>query len=73
MSRRKSTSKERVVAKDNEEYNKGYTHTRSKSTKAPIIKDACFFCGKPPGNSGVHEAATFQVNERVHACAVLRT
>jgi len=29
------------------------------------------FCGKPPGSSDIHEAATFQVNEHVYACAVL--
>ena len=31
----------------------------------------CFFCGEPPGNSGVHEAATYQIDKRVRACAVL--
>ena len=48
-----------------------FTHTRSKSTEKIVVKDACFFCGNPPGNSAIHEAATFQVNERVRACAVL--
>ena len=48
-----------------------FTQTRSKSTEKIVVKDACFFCGNPPGNSAIHEAATFQVNERVHACAML--
>ena len=66
----------RVLAKDSEEYNThmGCTHTsqRSKSTETSVIKDVCFFCGKPPGSNGIiHEAATFQFNEYVHACAVL--
>jgi len=49
----------------------GCMHTRSMCTDTNIKKDACFFCGKPPGSSGIHEAATFQVNEHVYACAVL--
>ena len=36
-----------------------------------VSKKVCFFCGEPPGNSGVHEAATFQIDKRVRACAVL--
>ena len=50
------------------------THTRSKcneSSSSSSIKAVCFFCEKLPGNSGIHEVATFQVNENVHACAVL--
>ena len=44
---------------------------RSQSTEDGVKKKVCFFCGEPPGNSGVHEAATFQINKRVRACAVL--
>ena len=53
--------------------NVGCTHTRSKcnESSSSSIKAVCFFCGKLPGNSGIHEVATFQVNENVHACAVL--
>jgi len=46
-------------------------HTKSKCTDTSSTKEACFFCGKLPGNIGIHEAATFQVNEHVYACAVL--
>ena len=28
-------------------------------------------CGKPPGTSGLHEATTFQVDERVRRCSML--
>jgi len=38
--------------------------------RAALTRHA-FFCRKPPGNIGIHEAATFQVNEHVQACAVL--
>ena len=48
-----------------------FTHTRSKSAEKIVVKYVCFFCINPPGNSAIHEAATFQVNERVRACAVL--
>ena len=44
---------------------------RSQSTEDGVKKNVCFFCGEPPGNSGVHEAATFQIDKRVRACAVL--
>lgn len=30
----------------------------------------CFFCGKPAGTIGLHDAATFQIDERVRACAL---
>ena len=45
--------------------------SRSQSIEASIQKDLCFFCGQPPGTSGLHEAATFQVDERVKNCAEL--
>ena len=56
-----------------EEYNTsmGCMHTRSKCTDTSSTKEICFFCGKPPSNIGIHEAAKFRVNERVYACAVL--
>ena len=34
-------------------------------------KNVCFFCGEAQGNSGMHEAATFQIDRRVCACAIL--
>ena len=60
----------RARAEDSEEYN---TQTRStpKRSRNSVLKDVCFFCETPPGISGLHEAATFQVNRRVHTCAVL--
>ena len=36
-----------------------------------VSKKTFFFCGQPPGTSGLHEAATFQVDKQVQACAVL--
>ncbi len=30
-----------------------------------------FFCGKSSGSVGLHEAATFQIDGRVRACALL--
>ena len=44
---------------------------RSQSTEPSILRGLCFFCGQPPGTSGLHEAATFQVDKRVKACAEL--
>ena len=35
------------------------------------FKKTCFFCGQPSGTSGLHEAATFQLDNRVRSCAVL--
>ena len=43
---------------------------RSRSVEIGVPKNVCFFCGKPPGTSGLHEAATFQVDERVRRCAM---
>ena len=45
-------------------------HSRSRSTKYCATKNVCFFCGEASGNSGIHEAATFQIDKRVRACAV---
>ena len=43
----------------------GCTHTRSKcnesSSSSSSIKAVCFFCGKPPGNSGIDEVAIFKM------------
>ena len=60
-----------VSSEDHNVYN-AYKYMRSQTTDSSILQtDVCFFCGKLPGTSGLHEAATFQVNERVKACAVL--
>ena len=66
-------AEKRAQTKDIKEHNTQieFTHTRSKSTEKIVVKDACFFCGNPPGNSAIYEAATFQVNEHVRVCAVL--
>ena len=44
---------------------------RSRSQSVSIQGDLCFFCEQPPGSSGLHEAATFQVDNRVQTCAEL--
>ena len=44
--------------------------SRSRSTEDCVTKNVCFFCGEASGNSVMHEAATFQIDKRVHACAV---
>jgi len=49
----------------------GCMHTKSKCTGTSSTKEACFLCGKLPGNIGIHEVATFQVNEHEYACVVL--
>ena len=36
-----------------------------------MTKEVCFFCGKSSGTEDIHEAATFQINNRVWACATL--
>ena len=60
-----------VSSEDHSVYNT-CKYMRSQTTDSSILQtDVCFFCGKLPGTSGLHEAATFQVNERVKACAVL--
>ena len=45
--------------------------SRSRSVESVILSDLCFFCGQPPGDSVLHEAATFQIDERVRTCAKL--
>ena len=45
------------------------TCKRSRSRSTNIQRDLCFFCEQPPGNSGLHEAATFQVDKWVQTCA----
>lgn len=44
---------------------------RSRRSQDGVQNNACFFCGEPPGDSGIHEAATHQIYKRVHTCAVL--
>ena len=63
----------RVKMKDSKEHNSQmeFTQTRSKSAEKIVITDVCFFCRNPPGNSVIHQAATFQVNEHVRVCAIL--
>ena len=34
-------------------------------------QDTCFFCRQPAGHDGLCEAATFQLDHRVHTCATL--
>ena len=54
------------------EDNTACKYMRSQITDNSILQnDVCFFCGKSPGTSGLHEVATFQVDKRVKACAVL--
>jgi len=38
--------------------------------KFVLQKILFFYCGGASGNSGVHEAATFQIDKQIHACAV---
>ncbi|CAJ1048465.1 hypothetical protein GWK47_003689 [Xyrichtys novacula] len=45
---------------------------RSQPSQTPEMRqDICFFCKQPTGNEGLHEAATFQVDNQVHAAATL--
>ena len=44
--------------------------SRSRSTEDCVTKNVCFFCGEASGNSGMHEAATFEIDKQVLACAV---
>ena len=48
-----------------------YTHRRLQGDEKSVQNDICFFCGQPSGTSGLHEAATFQLDSRVRSCAVL--
>ena len=45
--------------------------SRSQSIEPGILKTLCCFCGEPSNSSGLHEAATFQVDKRVGTCAEL--
>jgi len=65
-------AEKRLQAHDIEKYSTdgGCMHTRSNHTINTIIKDV-FFCGKVPGKGDFHQTATFQIDDRVHACAVL--
>lgn len=45
--------------------------SRSQSTEPTSLRSFCFFCGQPPGISGLHKAATFQIDKRVRICAEL--
>jgi len=44
---------------------------RSRNSEVSSQEVRCFFCGQSSGTIGLHEAATFQIDERVRACAVL--
>ena len=36
-----------------------------------MAQEACFFCGQPAGTDSLYQAATFQTDSWVRACAVL--
>lgn len=36
-----------------------------------LQRNVCFFCEQSPGPGSLHEAATFQVDKKVKACAVV--
>ena len=38
---------------------------RSRSIESSVVKDLCFFCEQSPGDTGLHEAATFHIDKRV--------
>ena len=42
------------------------------SSMEHMTKEACFFCGQPSGTEDIHEAAAFQIDSLVRACATLR-
>ena len=44
---------------------------KSRSTNTSTQREVCFFCQQPPGSSDLHEAATFQLDEQMRACALL--
>ncbi len=45
--------------------------SRSQSIEPSLQKSLCFFCEQPPGDDGLHEAATFQIDKRVKECATI--
>ena len=66
-------AEKRALKRDNEglEVSAPYKRSRSRSIESSILRDLCFFCGQPPGDSRLHEAATFQIDKRVRTCAEL--
>lgn len=62
-------AEKRALKTDSEDLEVYTTCKRSRSRSTSIQRDLCFFCEQPPGNSGLHEAATFQVDKRVQTCA----
>jgi len=66
-------AEKRAQASDDKE-NSAYTackHKKLQSNEKNLQKDVCFFCGQPSGTSGLHRAATFQLDNRVWSCVVL--
>ena len=45
------------------------SYSRSPRTEN-MVQEACFFCGQPAATDGLHQAATFQMENLVRACAV---
>ena len=66
-------AEKRALKRDSEglEVSAPYKRSRSRSIESSILRDLCFFCGQPPGDIGLHEAATFQIDKQVRTCAEL--
>ena len=63
----------RALRRDSEDLEVSATckRSRSRSIESSVVKDLCFFCEQPPGDTGLHEAATFQIDKRVRGCVEL--
>ncbi len=61
---------ERLEKKSREVGTSSSVHTRSKQSTADITKNQCFFCGEKAGSEGLHNACTYDIDEKVRNCAL---
>ena len=44
--------------------------THSQHSNANLAKDKCFFCNEQAGSEGLHNACTYDIDEKVRSCAL---
>ena len=55
----------RELAAEQEQQSEFIVHTQSVHRHLKSPEPTCFFCDKPAGSSGLHEASTFNIDKNV--------
>ena len=45
-------------------------HTHSSHSSIDLKDDKCFFCNKPAGSEGLHNASIYDIDAKVRRCAI---